>query len=356
MENDNLKTRPDVFETSADVSELSPDVLESKPEAKKSKSKIVLGFLSVFLIAVFIFAFLNYVAIKDYFVGLSFKPTAEMSEIKEKLELTDRGSLIFNASFPTLESKDDFNRDCDSYDEEISVLGCFSKDRIYVYNITSSELSGILESTTAHELLHAIWSRLKGAEKAALTPVLEDVYKENRLMLEETLATYSESDRLDELYVRVGTQVSSLPEELETHYKKYFNNRANVVSFYESYVAPFNELNEKIKAEEKELAALKEEADALSKTYEEEADEFNKAVGEFNACASRENCYTEAEFYSRRAELVAEEKKLDEMYSELEAKIKEYNSKVEEYNKNVIKSNGLQEIINSNSAPSEIEE
>ena len=332
------------------------EALETKPEEKKSKSGLVLLIVGFFLIIFAVLVFLNFSTLKDYFVGLGYEPSAEMSEIKSSLALTDKADLIFKATFPTLESEENFNESCDSHNSDVSVLGCFSGDKIYIYKIESEELSGILESTTAHELLHAIWSRLKGSEKASLTPVLEEVYKDNRVMLEETLSAYSEEDRLDELYVRVGTQVRNLPEVLETHYGKYFTNRARIVSFYESYVAPFNELKEKIEAQGKELETLKVEIEAETKKYEAESEEFNKAVGEFNACANTLNCFSESAFYARRRELVAREEKLNTMFENLNAKIDDYNFKVEEYNKNVFKSNALQNIINSNSALKELTE
>ncbi len=306
----------------------------------------------IILLATGLLVYLNYQILKDYFTGLSYAPSAEMTAVKEKLSLTDRADLIFKASFPVLEAKEEFNLDCDSHDSEISVLGCFTNEKIYVYDIKSSELSGIIESTTAHELLHAIWFRLSGAEKAALTPLLESVYDENVESLKDTLENYEAEDRLDELYVRVGTQIPSLPEELEVHYQKYFENRASLVEFYENYIAPFNELKAKIDALEKELESLKTEIDSETAEYESRAEKFNSDVYNFNACANTVNCYTEFAFYARRAELVAEEKNLNLMFENLDLKVSEYNTKVEEYNKNVLKSNNLQKVINSNSVPS----
>lgn len=347
---------PQNLETSPQSLAASLEALEVSPKPKKSRAPLVFGLIGAFLLALFVIVFLNYTVIKDYFVGLSYSPSAEMSEIKEKLGLTSSADLIFKASFPVLEEDETFNRDCDSHDSDISVLGCFSGDKIYVYNIKSPELSGILESTTAHELLHAIWSRLSGSEKAKLTPVLEDVYAKNEAALKETLESYEASDRLDELYVRIGTQIRDLPADLSAHYAKYFNDRLAVVSFYESYIAPFNELKEKIASLGRELEASKAEIDSETADYESRLEVFNAAVGKFNACATTENCFTQSAFYARLSELTAEEKELDLVFEKLNLKIDEYNFKVEEYNKNILKSNSLQNIINSNSAPSELNE
>ena len=330
--------------------------LETTPEQKKSKAPLFLGFFGLLLLAFGVFVFLNFSTLKDYLTGLSFEPTAEMAEIEEKLNLTSRADLIFKASFPVLETREDFNRDCNSHDSEISVLGCFTNDKIYIYNIDSAKLPGIIESTTAHELLHAIWSRLSGAEKATLTPVLEDVYSANKEDLEETLKNYEKDDRLDELYVRVGTQVKNLPADLETHYSKYFSNRAAIVDFYEAYIAPFNELKAELSRLESEMGTLKAEIDEKNAEYSSRAEKLNSDVKSFNICAGTEGCYTLYQDNLRRAELVEEEKNLNLLIDELNLKVENYNLMVEEYNNNVLKSNELQVLINSNASPTAINE
>lgn len=323
---------------------------------KLSSKKTLLGiFGGLALLAVLVLGFLNRVAIVDTFKGLSYAPSPEIAQIESSLNLTPAGTRIFHATNPTLESRDDFNIHCESFNAEIAVLGCFSGDHVYVYNVEDPELAGIRESTTAHELLHAIWLRLPGVEKNRLVPLLESAYTANQSTLKDTIESYDESERLDELYVRAATQLYELPSELEAHYAKYFRDRTTILGFYDSYIAPFNELNAEIEAMSHEMETLRQTIDAKTADYEARSNSYNRAVDEFNACANTVGCFTDAAFYARRAELVAEQGNLDALYAELNNLINSYNDKVDSYNANVLHNNTLQSLINSNSKLENIE-
>ncbi|MBQ3464592.1 hypothetical protein IJH27_02040 [Candidatus Saccharibacteria bacterium] len=315
------------------------------------KTQLVGLLITFLLVAVAFFLFLVYkTAVIDTLKGFAYAPTGDMLAIRTDLDLTRVGTRIFNATHPVLESREDFNRDCDSTNPDIAVFGCYYADQIYVYDINVAELAGFRESTTAHELLHANWSRLTGVERNALVPLLENVYSKNLDSLKETLDTYAESEQLDELYVRIGTQIADLPETLEAHYATVFNDRQKIVEFYKSYITPFEELNSAIEKLGSELETLKTEIDAQTQEYETRATKFNASVNEFNTCANTLNCFTsDYAFRTRRNQLVAEESALDELYNSLNNNISLYNKKVDEYNSNVLRSNNLQSLINSNS-------
>ena len=55
---------------------------------KKSCSLVIFAISSVILMAFVAFFALNFVAIKDIFIGLSYHPSDAMNEIRESLELT----------------------------------------------------------------------------------------------------------------------------------------------------------------------------------------------------------------------------------------------------------------------------
>ena len=79
----------------------------------------------------------------------------------DRLELTDRGLLVFKSTQPVLQNRDEFiESGCNDVHDTTSTLGCYDSTNIYIYNSENSELAGLEESTAAHELLHAIWSRL----------------------------------------------------------------------------------------------------------------------------------------------------------------------------------------------------
>ena len=295
--------------------------------------------------------------IYDYYRGMSYTPSAEMSKIRDALKLTRKGEFFFNAAQPVLSDKDEFNAACrPEVNTETAVLGCYTEGDIFVYNITESELAGIREGTTAHELLHAVWARMSDKEKKYLEPALKQVYEENKDILKDELNTYNKDARQEELYVRAGTEVKKLPVSLENHFAKYFEDQDLVVSFYKKYIKVFNEI-------ESEMDKLKSETEELGKTidakiaeYKNRLDSLKAEVDEFNNCAATIGCFAnESVFYARRAVLLATQSELDGLVDEINALINDYNNKVEIYNQDVTRTEQLNRMINSYSEPEVIE-
>ncbi len=322
----------------------------------KPKKKLILFILLVLILGLGIFFLINRTAVIDWFKGIGYNPTPAMVEIKESLGLTTNSERIFNATRPILASRDNFNESCESHNEAVSVLGCYTDDRVFVYNIDNDELDGIRESTAAHELLHAIWYRLSGLEKSNLIPVLEETYN-NHPEMKETVESYPENEQLGEIYVRLATQIKKLPEALETHYAEYFTDQDSIVSYYDSYIAPFNELTEKINQLKAELETLEKEIDDRSSALSTRIDAFDKAVNDFNSCAETAGCFAnDWVFQNRRSELVNEQLVLNTENALVNGLLEDYNKKAEEFNKYVVHSNELQDTINSNAPVKTIEE
>ncbi|MBQ2660989.1 hypothetical protein IJF93_02880 [Candidatus Saccharibacteria bacterium] len=290
--------------------------------------------------------------IYDFYRGMSYQPTAEMSEIKERLNLTSRGAFVFDATWPELKSQDEFNLHCRTSDMGAAILGCYTEGNIYVYNIEDEELNGIRELTTAHELLHAVYARMSDGEKEKLEPVLKRVYEANLDTLEADVSTYGESEKLEEIYVRAGTEIKKLPDVLEQNYAEIFANQDNVVDFYESYIAVFKEVEAKMEALGDELTTMKAGLEATIVEYERRFAQLNADIVSFNSCADVAGCFkTEEEFEARRQQIVDEHDALNAMYNELNDLIEIYNVKVEEYNSNAMRGRELNRIINSSAKP-----
>ena len=318
----------------------------------KSRSLGGLIFLLI-VIGLGVAAFLNRQWLVDYWRGHDYVPTNEMGKIEEKLNLTERGEFLFKASRPELEESEKFNENCRSgSEEEIAVLGCYTEKNIYIYNITDTELDGIRELTTAHELLHAVWARMSASERKELDLVLTKAFEENQELLGSELDTYPDSQKQEELYVRAGTEVKKLPELLEAHYGEIFKDQDKIVDFYEKYIAVFREIEARMTTLKAEMDEIGIVIDAKTEEYKQRSEQLAADAVSFNACADTEGCFqTEADFYGRRAELVAEQEALNMMYEELNALIEGYNIKVNEYNENVIKNQELNQKINSNTRP-----
>ena len=306
------------------------------------------------LLAVVIVLVLQRDRVYDYYRGITYKPSAEMVKIRDSLDLTSEGEFIFNASQPALSERDEFNQNCRPTDAETAILGCYVMENIYVYNIEDEQLKGIKELTAAHELLHAVYARMSDEEKNNLESVLRQVYKDNKEILEDDLKIYSSSERSEELYVRAGTEVKTLPDVLEKHYAKYFTNQDKVVSYYDSYIAVFRRLKAELKALEAEMSELNTKIDNLTTEYKNRVVQYEADVDQFNTCADTPGCFTSQwEFDTRRNVLVNEQIALDALYDEISNLIAEYNKKVEVYNSDVIETNRLTDKMNSNVKPKE---
>lgn len=319
---------------------------------KTTKFKSTTILIIVVSVLVGICAWFNRVLISDTFASLLSKITPETSQVAENVGFTNYGRLVFSAANANLENRDEFNERCKSHDQDISVLGCYTNGHIYIYDIKNDDLKGVVESTAAHELLHAIWDRLDTGEKNRLSKYLLDVYNDEKYheMLAEDLENYNEIDRLDELHSRIGTEVADLPEELEKHYAKYFSNQDLVVDFYNSYIEPFKELAKEIEKLSAELEKLDAEIETRTKAYYENAHNLAAQIEEFNNCAGTAGCFaTQSIFQARRNVLQTAQNALNEEFNAANELVDKYNSLVTEYNENVIRGNVLEKAINSNS-------
>lgn len=180
---------------------------------------------------IFIFM-LNFQSIKDAIVAQRYIPTAEMQDIEQNLALTEKGATILHASSPEIVSKNSINSNCGIMENAV-ILGCYYDSRIFINQEDSTGYDGLAETTTAHELLHAIWFRLQPSEQDNLTAELRNVFEDTPRDFQETVAAYNEDEFNEELYVRSAIQLKELPDELENHYSQYFQNRQIIYNFYE---------------------------------------------------------------------------------------------------------------------------
>lgn len=305
----------------------------------------------VTLTAAIVIVTLYYGEIRDYVAGIGYEPTAEMVRLRDELSLTERARLIFDASWPELNERGDFNRNCRAGEGDMAILGCYAGERIYVYDIVNEELTGVREAAIAHELLHAVWARLSVRERDELLDELLGVLAENEWLSEELLI-YEEEARDEELYVRAGVEVRDLPAELEEYYAGVFARREAVVEYYEGYIAVFRGIEERLEEIGAELGETEAKLDAAVADYEKRIAQWSADVVSFNACAAVEGCFaSEVAFNSRRAGLVSEQGKLLVLYDEISELVEQMNELVAEYNANVIHGQMLNDAVNSLAVP-----
>lgn len=209
--------------------------------------------------------------IKDQYIVKTTSLAPQSQNLANDLMLTPRANFLFKASQPLVEDSQAFNAACRSVAKEQSiVLGCYTQQRIYIYNVTDQRLNGVQQVTAAHELLHAAYQRMPTNERNEVNKLLEstaDTISDARF--KDTLAEYrrTEPDQIDnELHSIIGTEIAVLPEALEVHYQKYFTNRSKIVDYAKQYETTFTDLDNQIKSYDTELNALRGEKESLEKT------------------------------------------------------------------------------------------
>ena len=317
---------------------------------KRNDKGYLILFLAVFAAIIVVTAVVisNFGVISDFIVGMHYQPSSEMAQIRTDLELTGKGTSIFNASQPELMERVNFNQKCREVENEAAILGCYTEGQIYVYDVSLEELAGIRELATAHELLHAVYARMSQDERAKLTDSLAQVLEENKDLLGAEIESYSDEQRQEELYVRAGTEIRDLPADLEAHYAEIFANQDKIADFYESYIAVFRGIERKLKSLFAEIQSLQNEIGAKTSEYESGVASLNARIAEFNECAKTLNCFASvAVFNSQRAGLLNEQQNLKAAYTEISALVSKYNALVNEYNENVLHGQTLNMEINS---------
>jgi hypothetical protein len=317
----------------------------------KHRAKFGSFLISLMIIFVFLCAYI----FQDEFKARDFVLTGDLSTITSSLKLTDRANLILRAAHPALQEKENFNQNCNSHSQEIYVLGCYreDQDRLYIYNVDSSEIPGVREVTTAHEMLHAAYHRLLFWEKNDLNDQLQSAYQQLPADsdLRVSMQNYRPDEFYDELHSRLGTEVKNLPATLERYYQRYFMDRQAIVKFNEQYHNVFTELKRETDRLKTSIETKKQAIETQTKQYQEQKQQLNEVISDFNSRAARGDLSNQSDFNTKRQAIVSRIDKLNLEYDQLKKSIEELNSEIAKYNQSIYHNNELIDQINSNSIP-----
>ena len=294
----------------------------------------------------------------DEFRAQQYTPSSHISAIEQRVTLTSAGRRIFYATSPEVQDSGQFNGSCHSVERTTAILGCYYRDRIYLYNVQNSELDGALDVTAAHELLHAAYARLSTFEQHKVDGLVRAAYQKvkNEPTLKRLMEYYKQAEpgaEINELHSILGTTIANLDSELERYYARYFTNRASIVTLNQRYAQVFSELDQqatslkaKISAEE---SSLKTETDA----YQNELNQLNSDIQSFNQRAVSGD-FSSQEFYATRSALSGRVASLNSQQNQLNTRISAYNTMIAEYNKLAVRAQQLNQSMNGVSAPSEV--
>jgi predicted nucleic acid-binding Zn-ribbon protein len=281
----------------------------------------------------------------------NFQASSKIVAIDERLELTDRGTDIFYASQPQINEKEAFNENCETQERTTAILGCFYRDKIYLYDLRNTELDGTLEVTAAHEMLHAAYQRLTILERWYVDRMVVNAYEKvkDEKTIKELMAYYAESEpgaEVDELHSILGTVIADLDPELENYYKRYFEDRAVVVALNERYNAVFERLSEESKVIEARLAETEPEITLLLAQYNADREQIEADVQSFNTRATANQFASQAAFNAERSRLLSRIDELNQRRDEINARVAQYNADVAALNKLAVHSSELYQSMN----------
>lgn len=314
---------------------------------------------SIGLLAAFGWFMLNTQTALDYYYSYTFKPSAEVINIANRVGFTDKATFYFKAAQPELNSANEFNRYCAKKDAESAVLGCYiGPQNLYIYDVKDERLAGVREVTTAHEVLHVTYDRLSATDKSNVDILVREALPSvlaQKSELADRLKVYDKiepGERANELHSILGTEVEDLPAELETYYAQYFKDRSIVVGFAKQYTKNFTDIKENQEQLVGELKELSTEINILTTTYNANIAELNDRVAAFNARASRQGGFeTQEEFNQVRAELMMQRQELDATRNSINAKSEYYNAKRDELQTLNVKVEELQSQLDSTKVP-----
>ena len=183
--------------------------------------------------------------------------------------MTGYAQHLFYLNKPDITTGSDFTSHCPLGTEKTIVLGCYisSDEGIYLYNVTDPRLQGVVQVTAAHEMLHAAYARLSSAERNKIDGLLENYYVHSLTdqRIKDTMDAYKQAEPTqlyNEMHSVFGTEIATLPPELETYYARYFTDRSRVTTYAANYESEFTSRRNQIAQYDAQLATLKQTIDA----------------------------------------------------------------------------------------------
>ncbi|QQS19662.1 hypothetical protein IPL85_05335 [Candidatus Saccharibacteria bacterium] len=226
-------------------------------------------FFLLFWLSLLWLAYIYQQQILDWWKLRGYTPSQEIALVADEAHMSFAGEHLFYVNKPKIVGGTSFATSCPIGGEKTIILGCYrgGDNGIVLYQVTDARLSGVIEVTAAHEMLHAAYDRLSSGERKRIDSLLSAVYdsssSEGRVRNTVDAYRLTEPTELsNEMHSIFATEIKDLPEELETYYKQYFTNRKAVVALAEKYQSEFTARQEQIKALDTELAGLKSDVNA----------------------------------------------------------------------------------------------
>lgn len=292
----------------------------------------------------------------DYIKVSQYQLSERVGAIDSRVYFTGTGERVFYATSPQIQDRDQFNTNCQSTERTAAILGCYFKDKIYLYNINNKELDGTLEVTAAHEMLHAAYQRLNMFERGHVEEMVQAEYQKvkDEPGIKQIMQYYKQAEpgeEVNELHSIIGTTVATLSPELEAYYARYFENRAAVVELNTAYNRVFDDLKRQSGVLQDKITKENEALKSDMAIYETDLQQLNIDIESFNARAKSGSFVSPSAFGTARSSLTARVDDLNARRDDLNARVAAYNADVESLNALSVKATKLNESLNGVTAP-----
>ncbi|MDL2342066.1 MAG: hypothetical protein QFB87_03245 [Patescibacteria group bacterium] len=201
----------------------------------------------------------------------NYVPPAAIAQLAAQDGLQPGTRRVFFVNHPQLQNKATFKTACPNGGGETTIiLGCYhgGQNGIYLLQVSDSRLDGVTQVTAAHEALHAAYDRLSKSERRKVDAMLLDYYNHGLQdqRIKDTVDGYKKTepkDVINEMHSIFGTEITTLPKDLEAYYSRYFIDRTKVTTFANQYQAEFSSRQAAVKQDDALLSTLKQRIDAL---------------------------------------------------------------------------------------------
>ncbi len=300
--------------------------------------RFCIGFFGILL--VFVLARLWTQPVREWLYLRSYVPPAAVAQLAGDTTMTEKGQRLFYLNKPAVLGRQDFNQRCPASAEKTIVLGCYHavQQGIYIFAVKDKELRGVEQVTAAHEMLHAAYDHMSSKQRKEINALLLNYYEHNLrdTRIHDVLESYKKTepnDLVNEMHSIFGTEITTLPEELETYYQQYFVNRAKVTGFANQYRKAFTEREAKIETYDRQLTALEQQINDNHELLQQQAgalaadrpsveasndqtsiDEYNQRVAGYNALLAQTNTLIDRynDIVAARNAIALEEKQLQQ--------------------------------------------
>lgn len=312
----------------------------------KAKSASLIGILV--LLAGALLVFNQQQAVYDWIKLRGYTPPSAIVNLADATTMNNQARHMFYVNRPQLQNKEEFNSSCSDNEQSI-VLGCYIQNKgIYLYNVNDQRLAGVEEVTAAHEMLHVAYDRLSKTERDHINQLINaEAMKITNQRILKTIESYKKRDQNainTELHSIIGTEVLTISSELESYYKKYFNDRSKVVELSEKYENAFTNLEDLSNSYLATMKNLKAEIEKSNQGLSNEADDL---AAEYKTIEAERNGADAQSFNNRVYVYNSKVNAYNVKVNGVTTKIDEYNRILAEYNKTISKEGDLYNAIDS---------